>query len=175
MFDISTGKWSTKKPYPYWGRPYAVGFNKYAIIAHREKFILFGGETSHLYKKKVTTIASFDPIENNWKYIGDLSEARIYLNVVQTNEKFWIIGGYGRSWKSLFERCELGSHKYWPFYYHPQSFRDYFYCETVWDTPKLVTIPKPKSDEQFYPNILKVNSNFGQICKSAQNSSLGSN
>ena len=59
-------------------------------------------------REQQSTIARFDPIENNWTKLGDLIAARSGHGVIQVNNEFLVFGGSRKSYKDEpTESCKL--------------------------------------------------------------------
>ena len=56
---------------------------------------------------KLTTIARFDPIQNNWTVLGNLNVARNSHGVIQVDNQFIVVGGSRGSGDEPTESCKL--------------------------------------------------------------------
>ena len=68
-----------------------MGDNAYPIVALDSTFYIFGPVYESRAQK---TIAAFDTIKKEWKYMGDLKEDRIHHGVIIHDGDFLVIGGF---------------------------------------------------------------------------------
>ena len=87
----------------------------YAIQAVGDEFIIFGGvshlsvkycyeDSSRTFKSDCisSTIASYNPYENEWRNLGRLKTPRHDHSVALVNNQFIVIGGVYSPWKGHF-------------------------------------------------------------------------
>ena len=94
--------------------PYSIHITNYAIQAVANEFIIFGGmdflscsdgppETSRA-NCIFNHIASYNPFEKNWRYLGQMKTPRFGHSVVLLNNQFMVFGGvYKQAYKPNIE------------------------------------------------------------------------
>ena len=92
-WDLSHNYWHSIDAYPF-----ATDLIQYAVVYHNLAFYYFGG-----YQDS-KTIAKLDSQTYEWTKVGELNQGRYSHAVIQLDNSFLCIGGYGLQ---KTERCEL--------------------------------------------------------------------
>ena len=112
IYNASSLSWKVRPSYPY-----APSITNYAIQAVGNQFIIFGGvnfkhfswQSSRNFNSDCisSTIASYNPFENEWKNLGKLKTPRYGHSVALVNNQFIVIGGVYSPGKGHFAETYL--------------------------------------------------------------------
>ena len=108
LYYHSKSLWVEKAEYMHGSYP---AIDSFQMIAYLNYFILLGGSRVgvSVLLESIDLIAKFDPNLNEWSEIGKLVHKRRAFGVIEHDNKFFVLGGYGTM---PTETCELKNGKF---------------------------------------------------------------
>ena len=112
VYNVSRSSWMPGPEYPY-----SSHITNYAIQPFANEFIIFGGmdilscsagspDSGRAFTVNciISTIASYNPFEKTWSYLGQMKTPRYGHSVVLLNNQFMVFGGvYEQTYKPKIE------------------------------------------------------------------------
>jgi N-acetylneuraminic acid mutarotase len=100
IYDPATDSWETGPPMP-------TGRSGIAVVAHRGRLYVFGGETVRRFSSKTFDQAErFDPGTGRWERLPPMPTGRHGLGAASFGEAIYVLGGGPRARLTLGEANE---------------------------------------------------------------------